>query len=279
MKKLSKFLASLSGSIYKDSGFTTTIDLIATFFAMEINKSAAARLLRCDWHTIMRCISRVREFLKPDLKKRYDGLVNIGIDETSYRKGHTYVTVVVKHDTNTVVWCSLGHSTETLSQFFEEIAQEQKESIKCVSGDGAKWIDVCLEKYIPNATRCVDPFHVVTWAMESLDTLRKDIWRERRDEARDSVKECPREKGRPKADGKDSAKLNKLNKKASNINSPTYALGKAPENLTQNQMDRLEYIANTRPKLFRGYTLKERLRLALKVYDMETVKAELKSFF
>lgn len=264
---------------FKDSGFTKNFDLTATFYAMEINKSAAARLLRCDWHTIMRCISRVREFLEPDLKKRYDGLVNIGIDETSYRKGHTYVTVVVNHDTNTVVWCSPGHSTETLSQFFEELTQEQKDSIKCVSGDGAKWIDACMEKYIPNATRCVDPFHVVTWAMECLDTLRTDIWREHRDIARDFAKEHPREKGRPKADDKDSAKLNKLNEKASNIKSSTYALGKAPENLTQKQMGRLEYIANTSPKLFRGYTLKERLRLALKGSDIETVKAELKSFF
>lgn len=82
---------------------------MAAFFAMKINKSAAARLLQCDWHTIMRCISRVREFLEPDLKKRYDRLVNIGIDETSYRKGHTYVTVVVNHDTNTVVLLSGVH--------------------------------------------------------------------------------------------------------------------------------------------------------------------------
>lgn len=88
---------------FKDSDFTTTFDLMATFLSMNINKSVAAQYLRCDWHTIMRCISRVREFLEPDLKKRYEGLVNIGIDETSYRKGHTYVTVVVNHDTNTVV--------------------------------------------------------------------------------------------------------------------------------------------------------------------------------
>lgn len=129
---------------FKDSGFTTTFDLMATFLAMNINKSVAAQYLRCDWHTIMRCISRVREFLEPDLKKRYEGLVNIGIDETSYRKGHTYVTVVVNHDTNTVVWCAPEHSVETLSQFFEKFTQEQKDSIKCVSGDGAKWIDACM---------------------------------------------------------------------------------------------------------------------------------------
>lgn len=86
----------------------------------------------------MSCISRVREVLEPDIKKQYDGLVNIGIDETSYRKGHNYVTTVVNHDTNAVVCCAPGHSTEVLSQFFEELTEEHRKNIQSVSGDGAK---------------------------------------------------------------------------------------------------------------------------------------------
>ena len=86
----------------------------------------------------MSCISRVREVLEPDIKKQYDGLVNIGIDETSYRKGHNYVTTVVNHDNNAVVWCAPGHSTEVLSQFFEELTEEHRNNIQSVPGDGAK---------------------------------------------------------------------------------------------------------------------------------------------
>ena len=108
---------------FHDSGFTKDFDMMATFLAMNINRSVTAEFLRCDWHTVMRCISRARAYIEPDLKKRYAGLVNIGIDETSYRKGHSYVTVVVNHDTNTVVWCAPGHSTEVLSRFFEELTQ------------------------------------------------------------------------------------------------------------------------------------------------------------
>lgn len=106
---------------FHDSGFTKDFDMMATFLAININRSVVSELLRCDWHTVMRCISRAKDYLEPDPKKRYEGLENIGIDETSYRKGHSYVTVVVNHDTNTVVWCSLGHSTEVLSKFFEEL--------------------------------------------------------------------------------------------------------------------------------------------------------------
>ena len=37
--------------------------------------------------------------LDPDSSKRFVGLVNIGVDETSYKKGHKYITVVINHDT------------------------------------------------------------------------------------------------------------------------------------------------------------------------------------
>ena len=54
---------------------------------------------------------------------------------------------------------------EVLSQFFEELTEKQRHSIKFVTVDGAKWIDACIKKYIPHATRCIVPFHVVCWAM------------------------------------------------------------------------------------------------------------------
>ena len=51
----------------------------------EYHKKVAAEYLRCDRHTISEMHPAAREVLEPDIKKRYDGLVNIGIDETSYR--------------------------------------------------------------------------------------------------------------------------------------------------------------------------------------------------
>nr|CDL66525.1 unnamed protein product [uncultured bacterium] len=264
---------------YPNSRFTKDFDITATFLAMNINKKVASEYLRCDWHTIMRCISRVRNILEPDIKTRYNGLVSIGIDETSYRKGHKYVTTVINHDTNTIVWCAPGHNAEVLSQFFEDLTEEQRMNIKSVSGDGAKWIDTCIEKYIPHAKRCIDAFHVVTWGMDALDTLRKDIWREQRADYKAKDRQLNRKRGKPKKSDTESKKLNEAKAKATEIKTSAYALGKAPENLTSNQAARLEMIANTNPKLFRGYKLKEQLRLALKFSDLKEAKDELKSFF
>lgn len=73
---------------------------------------------------------------------------------------------------------SSGVLQDTVLKFFEELTDEQRKNIQSVSGDGAKWIDACIEKYIPHAKRCVDAFHVVTWATEGLDELRKEAWRD-----------------------------------------------------------------------------------------------------
>lgn len=53
---------------YPGSRFTKYFDMTATFLAMNINKKVADEYLRCDWHSIMSCISRVREELEPDIK-------------------------------------------------------------------------------------------------------------------------------------------------------------------------------------------------------------------
>ena len=114
---------------------------------------------------------------------------------------------------------------------------------------------------------------------EFLDELRKEAWRDAYADFKDKAKELKRKKGKPKKSDCASKKLNEAKIKATEIKTSTYTLGKAPENLTKNQAAKLEMIANTNPKLFRGYKLKEQLRLALKLSDIKDAKAELKSFF
>ena len=91
------------------------------------------------WETVGRCVNRALHDLEPERSRRLDGLVNIGIDETSYKKGHKYITVIVNHDTNTVVWASEGHGKSVLEKFYKQLTPEQLSSIKVVTGDGAKW--------------------------------------------------------------------------------------------------------------------------------------------
>jgi transposase len=97
----------------------------------------------------------------------------IGIDETSYKKGHKYMTVVVDHETGHLIWAHKGHGKEVLVKFFDAMTEEQRAAIKYVTADGAGWIAECVKLYCPNAERCIDSFHVVMWATNTLDDVRK----------------------------------------------------------------------------------------------------------
>ncbi len=251
------------------SGFTKEFDLTVTYMALQASKSMISQYMRCAWHTVMQCISRAKAFLEPDGTKRYNNLVNIGIDETSFRKGYKYLTVVVNHDTNEVVWAHEGHGIEILKMFFEELCEEQRNSIRTVSGDGARWIDTVMQEYIPNATRCMDSFHVVEWAIKALDEVRLTCRKE-------TVKKFNEEKKKSEPSEKEIAKHQK---EVDAINGSKYAVGKAVENLTENQENKLYCICLFHPKVFRASALKEMLRKALQINEPHEAEKALNSFF
>lgn len=143
-----------------DTWFCRSFEDTLAWLTVQTSHSVVSELMRVDWHTVGRACKRVYDDLEAASSCRFDGLENIGIDETSYKKGHKYITVVVNHDTNSVVWCSKGFGKTVLTQFFERLTPEQRASIRCVSADGARRIAECVEEFCPNAERCVDPFHV-----------------------------------------------------------------------------------------------------------------------
>jgi transposase len=267
---------------FPGSRFTRSFDLSATRMAEELSKTATAEFMRIDWETVGRCISRAREYLEPDPRRRLDGLRAIGVDETSYRKGHKYITVVVNHDTNEVIWAHERHGKEVFEMFLKELTEEQRASIEIVTGDGARWIDECIKQYLPRCKRCVDGFHVVEWANEALDKVRRKSWRDAVEESRRVTKlaheihaSCDDEAVIQKAD-----KVAKFaSDEAKSIKGSLYTLGKAPEHLTEKQKARLAEIALSDKKLYRAYILKEKLRLIIHMKDVEEARHALKRFF
>jgi transposase len=260
---------------FPNSRFTKDFDLSVTWLARTLNKSAISEYMRISWSTVGRCITRALDYLEPDKSNRLQGLKRIGIDETSYSKGHRYITTVVNHDTNTVVWVSDRHGKSVLENFFKMLTKEQLEGIEVVSGDGARWITECVQEYCPKARRCTDPFHVVEWANEALDTLRKDSWREANAQLKVLKKENPRSKGRPSSDDEIAKVLTEAKERVKGIKNSRYALGKAPENLTDTQHVTLAQIKSKDTKLFRAYELKESLRELLKLKDLYEAEKEL----
>ena len=244
-----------------ESWFTYAFEEQLTWLCVHACRSVVAQLMRVDWKTVGPVIARVYADLAANKRSLFDGLVNIGIDETSYKKGQKYVTVVVDHDRNRVVWVGKNHGKQVLEEFFSLLTTEQKDAIRCVTADGASWIAKCVEQHCPNAVRTLDPFHTVMWATEALDEVRLQIWRETRGD---------RLKDRSKRGGNRGLYA----PGASAVKDSRFALLKNPENLTETQKVRLAFVAVHHPVLHRAYRMKEHLRLLLKL-PLEEAEAEL----
>jgi len=154
------------------SRFTEDFNNEVAWMVCRMSKSAIALFEGINWRTVGNCIKAATDRLEPDVSTRLHGLRRICVDETSYRKGFTYITVVYDKDRNRVVWIHEGNGLEVFKVFCKALTEEERKAMEIVAGDGAKWIDTCVKEYFPNATRCIDFFHVVEWANEALDNVR-----------------------------------------------------------------------------------------------------------
>lgn len=239
------------------SRFTREFEQQVAWLACRSSKTATAELMRIDWASVGGICRRVYDELDAEAGDRFDGLVRIGIDETSYKKGHKYMTVVLNHDANRVVWCAKGHGKAVLKPFFEQLSEDQRASIRVVTADGARWIAELAESYCPNAERVMDPFHVVSWMTDVVDELRKQAWRRARAAER---------RGELAAGG------------AKAVKGSRYALLKNPEDLTEAQGESLERVAREDKPLYRAYLLKERLRDVFKAGSGAEARLRLESW-
>lgn len=66
----------------------------------------------------------------------FDGLHAIGVDETSYRKGHTCITVVVDHERHRVIWAHDGYGRDVFGRFLQTLTPEQRAPIRVATATG-----------------------------------------------------------------------------------------------------------------------------------------------
>ncbi len=100
------------------AGHTRAFDDQVAWLVTQCSKSAVVELMRVAWRTVGAIASRVVIDART-VRDPFDGLVRIGIDEISYRRGHKYLMVVVDHDTGRLVWAADGHDRVTLQRFFD----------------------------------------------------------------------------------------------------------------------------------------------------------------
>lgn len=238
------------------AGHTRMLDEQVAWLATQCSKTAVCELMRIAWRTVGAILTRVWADVEA-VHDRFAGLRRIGIDEISYKRNHKYLTVVVDHDTGRLVWAAAGRDRATLETFFDALEASgagRCSQISHVSADGADWITKVVNGRCPNAIRCADPFHIVKWAIEALDEVRRQAWRD------------ARKAGHTVGYGSQDGRKRRISSgPARALQRARYALSKNPDNLTDRQHVKLEWIAKTDPRLYRAYLLKEGLRTVFRL--------------
>ncbi|HVA74570.1 MAG TPA: ISL3 family transposase [Acidimicrobiales bacterium] len=215
------------------SRHTRDLEDLVGFLATQMDKTAICRLLRVDWDTVGRMITRVMETGLD--ARRLDDLFEIGVDDVSWRRRHKYLTLVSDHRSRKIVWGREGRDTATLDKFFTELGPERSGELTAVSMDMSAAYAKSVRKpgHATRAIICYDPYHVVQLGTKALDTVRRQHWQEMR---RADEQAAKRFKG------------------------ARWCLLKNPEHLDEDQAATLRRLRRHGGAVWRAYSLKEALR-------------------
>jgi len=222
----------------RDAHHTREFEDVVAWLAQQMAKTPIAGLLRIGWDTVGRIVERVvADHLD---HRRLQGLIAIGIDEISYRRGQRYLTSVADHASGSIVWCAPGRNARTLQAFFDLLG-ERKHTIRAVSIDMAGGYQQAISENLPQAEVCFDPFHVVRLAQRAVDQVRRDEW---------------------------NAHERSHTPEGKWIKGTRWSLLKAPEKQSIEQLALLHQVQEANKPLYRAFLLKEELRLLYQLEDL-----------
>ena len=222
----------------RDDRFSRPFEEFAAWKAAHMPWTRAASELRITWEALANITARVAGDAAAGLD-RLGGLRRIGIDEKSWGKGSDkFLMIVTDHDAGRVAWIGEGRCQATVEAFFTALGPERAKLLTHVSADGAEWIHDVIRAKAPQAEICLDAFHIVKWAGEALDDLRRRL------------------AGELRAAGKDD--------QAATLGKGMWALRKDYRKLSPGQRGSLAVIAADNKQLYKGYLIREQLREAFK---------------
>jgi len=220
------------------SGFTLLFEALALSLCRELPVSQAARQLRVAakrlWTRIDFYIQAARA--KDDMSQ----VRRIGVDETSVKKGHEYITVVHDLDAKRLLFACPGRDHTTLADFAQDL--------KAHGGEPAAVEHACMDmsaaytkgvtQSLPNASISYDRFHVIALANEAMDAVRREEMRTAAPAVRQAV------------GATDKKGVKRL----------YWAMRKNSENWNRKQIDTMHWLQRSNLKSARAWRLKQALR-------------------
>ena len=136
---------------------------------------AAARRHGLGWHLINGVVKAWADLVAEHRRSRRCRVLLV--DETSMRKRHRYVTVIVNGDTGQTLAIIEHRSSAALSTFLMQQGHRWCKGVKVVVSDGSKAYKSAIDAHLGHARHVLDRFHVIRWFSAGLTAVRRDIQR------------------------------------------------------------------------------------------------------
>lgn len=137
---------------------------------------AAADMLGLSWDTVAKIDRLATRMALGGVSPSLDGLRWMGADEVSRTGGRVFFTIVTDLISGRVVWVGDGKGKRALEEFFKILGGKRCKKIQGVVSDLAPGYLVAIADAIPHAKHVLDRFHIVQWANEALNTIRRRIF-------------------------------------------------------------------------------------------------------
>ena len=197
-------------------------------WARRLPWSEVAIIFGTTWNVVCRSIRWVVDY---GLTHRsLDDIRSIGVDEVSIWKGHKYLTVVYQIDEGVrrLLWVGRERTEETLRGFFKMLGGERSSLIEFVASDMWKPYLTVVKEQIGHALHVLDRFHIVAKLNKAIDEVRAKEARELKTRGFEPILKRTR-----------------------------WCFLKRPENLTDNQAQKLTDVLAYDLRTVRAYLLKE----------------------
>lgn len=155
------------------SRFTALFEAMAIRLLMETSLSGLCRVMGLSWDEAEGILDRA---VTRGLARRANDPVRIvGVDETSFRKGHEYITVVSDLERDRVLWVGDDRKKKTLAAFWSQLPDTQRDGITEIVMDmWEPYIRATLEA-VPDADSkiVIDRYHVAHLLGDGVDRVRR----------------------------------------------------------------------------------------------------------
>jgi len=157
----------------KSLGFTLLFEALLMQLCVEMPVNAVSRLTNVDDNKIWRMLAVYVEEARKD--EDFSDVTQLGVDETSKRKHHDYVTLFVDLESHKTIFVTEGKDNTTIKDFVEDFEAHNGNSddITDMSCDMSPAFIKGITENLPNAKITFDKFHLMKVINGALSNVRK----------------------------------------------------------------------------------------------------------